>query len=195
MTTHRTIAFLVAAGALGLAGCDFFSPRSVEPPVDSTPVCRTNRHAPSDLFTDIKCTLDARANGEPIYEDILDDAYLFVMDPQEAVSIGPPASWGKQTDVSFLQSANATLDSVRVEFDGQVEAASGHDDISMSDTSHWTCNYTVTTRRAQVPDSLQYAGSADVTFRRGSGADTWLVWRWVDHKVSGFRTIGVQRRS
>ncbi len=194
MTMQRTIAVLAAAAAVSLAGCDFFSPRVAERPVDSSSVCRTNRQDPLDLFTDMKCALDARANGEPVYEDILDEGYVFIMDPQEAVSIGPPGSWNKQTDVNFLQSANAKLDSVRINFTNQLEGGTGQD-AALSDTSHWTADYRIVTRGTGIADSVEYAGSADVTFRRGLGADTWVIYRWVDHKVGGFRTIGVQRRS
>lgn len=194
MTMHRMIAALSAVGALGLAGCDFLSTRPAVPPVDSSPVCRTSRSTPLDLFTDVKCALDARSNGEPVYEDVLDENYLFVMDPQEAVSIGPPGSWGRPTDVSFLAASNLRLDSVRVEFSAQQETGVGQD-AAMADTAHWTCTYLVTTRAAGVTDSTQFAGDADVTFRRGPGSATWAIYRWVDHKVSGLRTIGFQRRS
>ena len=188
------IAGLSVLGALGLAGCDFLSTRPAEKPVDSSTVCRTIRSTPLDLFTDVKCALDARSNGEPVYEDVLDENYLFVMDPQEAVSIGPPGSWGKPTDVSFLAAANLRLDSVRVEFSAETPGMAGQD-AAMADTEHWTCTYLITTRAVGATDSTQYAGDADVTFRRGPGSATWAIYRWVDHKVSGLRTIGFQRRS
>ena len=47
------------------------------------------------------------------------------------------------------------------------------------------------TRRTTTPHRPTTQGASLVRTLR----DTWLIYRWVDHKVSGFRTIGFQRRS
>lgn len=194
MSLMRGVMWGMVAGAALLAGCDFFSPRTAEKPVNTVGVCRTSRLAPESLFVDLKCSMDARANGEPLYEDLLDEQFLFYMDPQDAVSIGPPNSWTKTTESTFLQSMNSKLDSVRVHF-ADLQAGGTGQDASLADTAHWVCAYDVFTSPIGSPDSTLFAGTADVTFRRAAGAGTWAVMRWVDHKAGDLRTLGVLRRS
>ncbi len=193
MRVRRILAAAAAMAAL-LAGCDFFSPRDAEVPVNTSGVCKTSRRAADSVFIDIRCSLGARANGEPLYEDLLDTDFLLYMDPQDAVSVGPPASWDKQSESRYNQSDNTRVDSVRVEFPS-IQAGGTGQDASLADTAHYECSYTIYTSPIASNDSTIYAGTADITFRRPAGIATWSLLRWVDHRVGGFRSFGLYRRS
>jgi hypothetical protein len=174
------VRFFLGAALLLVAGCSLFDPRDPEEggtAIDSLAA----RTCPSNVVYNIRKALAAGPAGIGIYDQNLDDDFLFILDAQDEFylpcSPNPFLTWSRELekanvalifqnygDIGMGMSLSTAQDSTPVsppddpEADSEVKFRSVVYLVSAGDTS--------------------FAGSADVYFRDQGGS--WTLYKWQD---------------
>jgi hypothetical protein len=185
--THPAIAAQIArTGALLLvlfAGCDFFSPREPEPPVNRRTVCYENQESSAKVLYDLKCALEGASAGSNNYQKLISPTFLFFPDQGEDRLL--PASWNDSSDVYYTQTILSDAESVAVLSLRQANIIDSTTD-SVVVNLEYSFEYKSFSQNFLVP----IAGMAEVKFQPDSTKVKWYIERWKDFKTTQASTWG-----
>lgn len=185
------IGWVLAAAAIGTGACGLFEPRDPETPPPVVPnLCRALTDS-VQIFLSIE-EFYGRRTGETCYNQMIDTAFVFVPDPQDAAQDpGQFVNWDETVEIDDNSQIASQQDFISVDFLGAYQSTI----ISPDQTTetHFQ-NYAVRFSSTADPDTVDYTGQADLTIHKGADGQ-WRITSWVDHRdaTSGNQTWGILR--
>ena len=165
----------LAAGACGL-----FETRTPEQPPPPIEGCRPLTAGTLSVVLNIE-DFYGRLSGRTCYVSTLDTSFTFHPDPQDSIQFLPNPTFDKWDEVVEGQ-VNESIANVQhfiqVDFINEYAGAVISPDLN-TEQRFW--NYQLRIAYQSPPDTLRYAGKADLTLHRGANGE-WKITTWVDHR-------------
>ena len=176
----------LAAGACGL-----FETRTPEqPPPPTEGGCRPLTGNTFALVFNIE-DFYGRLTGRACYANTLDTSFVFIPDPQDLAQFpaGTFADWDEAVETRVNESIAFEQRFIQVDFIDEYASASITPDQN-TEQRFW--NYQLRVAFPTPPDTLRFAGKADLTLHRVNTGE-WKITSWVDHRSVTDSTWGFLR--
>jgi hypothetical protein len=176
----------IAAGLLILAGC-FGTRDPVAPPVIT---CQTFVQAnPENVLSNYELAWDCGAAGAAVILDVLDDGFVLVLDPLDALETGFQSLSAAQVERAHGILVSAPADSFHFEFTRVTPI------ISQGTAEYQDMPYSLEVLTGVSPDSLSLAllvtGRTTLRLAQDPVTTLWRMTRWEDQAGGvGSETVG-----
>jgi hypothetical protein len=195
MSMRRVLILGTLCLGVGALSCGLFEPRKPNRPPPLPSGCRSLTGGSVAIIANIEddSVGYGRLGGLSCYSSMLDPSFIFHADPQDSSADPAPYIGWDQTVESRVNTSIASDQSfIEVLFLGEYANAI----FPNSDTEIRFRDYQVriqSKKQLSTPDTLRFAGLADLTFHRGIDGQ-WRITDWVDHRGASDSTWGYLRR-